>query len=134
AEAASARDGIVKHIDPESSSGPTGTGLGEDEGQELNFDRRAPLAMRLEPAPTTTTATATPARLPTPLPPSARPGGGGAAVPALAGAGSSFPGNQRREIGLEDSVTMEVPRRRGWLLVAAVLLFAVAAMVFTVLK
>ncbi|HVR62262.1 MAG TPA: serine/threonine-protein kinase [Polyangia bacterium] len=134
AAAAAARDGTVRPADADALSGPNvGTGLGQDEGQELNFDRRAPLAMRLEPAPPAGATARTPApavktALPLPV------AGGAGAVPARAVAAATIPGNERSEAHGDDSVSMEVPRRRGWLLVAALLLFGVVAMVFTVLK
>src|SRR5258708_37908029 len=76
AQAAEARDGIVKPVDPDITSAPH-VAPPEDDVEELNFDRRAPLAMRLEAAPTR--ATTEPQRSPAvPLPASVAPPGASA--------------------------------------------------------
>jgi hypothetical protein len=119
----------------------------EDEGQELNFDRRAPLAMRLEAAPGNPPPAKTPA---TPAvtcirpagatitsairPPIVAAAGAGVTPPPLVTTAAGVQGKGGFEAPTEDSFALQVPRRRGWLWVAAILLFGVAAMVFSVLK
>ncbi|HEY2901819.1 MAG TPA: serine/threonine-protein kinase [Polyangia bacterium] len=144
AAAAAARDGIVKPLDLDTPSEPH-VASGEEEGQELNFDRRAPLAMRLEAAPTSPSSPAkTPAApvvaasrsvgaVATPV--AAAPVGPSLAGAAGTGTGAVVPGKGNGfDAPAEDSFSLQVPRRRGWLWVAAILLFGVAAMVFSVLK
>jgi serine/threonine protein kinase len=138
AESAAARDGIVKPIDPESSSARNVVPAEED-GQELNFDRRAPLAMRLEAAPA---APLTPAASKS-VAMAAGGGGGASAGRGMTGPAArpsprvpmaAVPGSGADDLPIDDSAVMTAPRHRGWIWVAAILLFGVAAMVFSVLK
>ena len=147
AEAAAARDGIVKVLDPDVASAPIVATAGEKEAQELNFDRRAALVMRLEAAPAApapdTESPGVPAAGPigSVVPTVGAPAPGDLAVPTAAAASPTpaanapaAPGYGGFQAPTEDSVSLKVPRRRGWLWVAAILLFGIAAMVFNALK
>jgi serine/threonine protein kinase len=146
AESAAARDGMARSAEP---SGPivASESPSEDDGQELNFDRRAPLAMRLEAAPASATASVAPgsaggasavvgtAARRVPAHAQGRVGTPSPVAQVVRAAAPQVPGSADFPPAAESSINIVPARSRGgWVLVVAVLLFGVAAMVFTILK
>jgi serine/threonine protein kinase len=107
----------------------TGTGAGDESSEELDLDRRAPLAMRIEVAPdpaapatrsASTGSGSNPVRRGTPAPKGSAPaaGDGADAVPSR----------------LDVETTAKTSRTMGWVIIGLLIAIGVAAMVIMTLK
>jgi hypothetical protein len=96
----------------------------EEVSDELDFDRRAPLAMRIETAPDEP-----PARLPSPPPPGSPAGASRAAKPA-----ATAPSPGSRSVPETAPAPSSGPQIPGWIWLAAFIVAGIATMVIVTLK